>query len=421
MFIRLFIRLFIVCSVALLSGCATTSPDSASVLSASDAANDTSVTAGEDTAVALRDLGARMSSGETPQNPLFLSQEDRRLAFAHTEKFMPARVVKAAGNPYPLTPAPMDFSTLAYEVDGESFSVADFLAMPSAIGYMVVKDDQVLLEHYADGHNTDSIWVSFSVTKSVTSMLIGAAIQDGYIQSVQDTVAMYLPRLRGTPYGAVTIEDVLHMASGIAWNEDYEDPESDVAIAGAYNGVQLTDYFSQLPRNHAAGEVFNYNTGEANLAGEILRAAIGNNAATFLSHQIWQPFGMGNDATWLIDMPGGGEAGGCCISATLGDYARLGLFAMHDGVLPNGERVLPEGWMATSITPFKGREDYGYMWWLSGDGSYRAGGIFAQMIFVDPVNNVVISAHGNSSTAVNSPYHKHLGAVTNAIRQQITQ
>lgn len=367
----------------------------------------------------LEDLGARMASGEAPQSPLFLSQEDRRLAFAHTDKFMPTRTVKAGGATYPLTSAPADFSALHYEVNGQSYSLADFLAMPSAIGFMVVKDDQVLLEHYVDGNDATSVWVSFSVTKSVTSMLIGAAIQAGYIRSVDDTVATYLPRLRGTAYGDARIEDILHMASGIAWNEDYEDETSDVAVAGTYNGVALTDYFGKLPREHAPGEVFNYNTGEANLAGEILRAAIGNNAATFLSAQIWQPFGMANDANWLIDMPGGGEAGGCCISATLSDYARLGLFAMHDGVLPNGERVLPEGWMAASTTPFKDRDDYGYMWWLSGDGSYRAGGIFAQMIFVDPANNLVISAHGNAPTAINSDYHAHLTAVTDAVRQYL--
>ena len=417
----MFNRLFIVCLTALIGGCAAAPSDSHLASSGSHAAVDPAAAAQASTASALRDLSARMTSGEAPQNPLFLSQEDRRLAFAHTEKFMPARVVKTADHAYPLTPAPADFSALRYEVDGQRFSVADFLAMPSAMGYMVVKDDQVLLEHYADGNDADSIWVSFSVTKSVTSMLIGAAIQEGYIQSVDDTVDMYLPRLRGTPYGAARIEDILHMASGMAWNEDYEDPKSDVAIAGAYNGVPLTNYFAQLPREHTAGEVFNYNTGEANLAGELLRAAIGNNAATFLSQQIWQPFGMSRDATWLIDMPGGGEAGGCCISATLGDYARLGLFAMHDGVLPNGKRVLPEGWMSASTTPFEGRDDYGYMWWLSDDGSYRAGGIFAQMIFVDPANNLVISAHGNAPTAVNSAYHKHLAAVTGVLSQHIAK
>lgn len=408
----MFSRILIVCLWVLISGCVaapSSSDDKASVATATPQPG------------TLEDLGARMASGEAPQNPLFLSQEDRRLAFAHTNKFMPTRTVTAGSNAYPLTPAPADFSGLHYEVDGQQYSLSDFLAMPSAIGFMVVKDDQVLLEHYAEGNNAESVWVSFSVTKSVTSMLIGAALHDGYIQSVDDTVATYLPRLRGTPYGEARIEDILHMASGIAWNEDYEDEASDVAIAGAYNGVPLTDYFGKLPRIHAPGEVFNYNTGEANLAGEILRAAIGNNAATFLSTQIWQPFGMASDANWLIDMPGGGEAGGCCISATLGDYARLGLFAMHDGVLPNGERVLPEGWMAASTTPFKGRDDYGYMWWLSGDGSYRAGGIFAQMIFVDPEQNLVISAHGNAPTAVNSEYHKHLSAATQAVREYLSE
>jgi CubicO group peptidase (beta-lactamase class C family) len=135
---------------------------------------------------------------------------------------------------------------------------------------------------------------------------------------------------------------------------DYTDPESDVSKAGALNGVALTDHFAGFGRAHPPGKVFNYNTGEANLVGEVLRAAIGNNASTYLTQKIWQPFGMEFDATWLIDQPGGVETGGCCISASLRDYARLGLFAMHDGVLPSGERVLPEGWMTASDPAVRG-------------------------------------------------------------------
>ena len=98
--------------------------------------------------------------------------------------------------------------------------------------------------------------------------------------------------------------------------------------------------------------------------GEILRSAIGNNASTYLSHKIWQPFGMENDASWMTGSVGGGETGGCCINATLRDYARLGLFAMSGGELEDGTRVLPDNWMAESVIPSKGLEAYGYLWWL---------------------------------------------------------
>jgi len=288
--------------------------------------------------------------------------------------------------------------------------------MPEAIGLLVVQNGNVLLEHYAPGNDRQSRWISFSVTKSVTSLLICAAIADAYIGSVDEPVAHYLPRLRGTSYEAVTIRDVLNMASGVAWNEDYADRSSDVARAGGANGLGLVRYLAGLPRQSEPGVMFNYNAGETNLAGEILRAAIGNNAATYLTHRIWQPFGMEHDATWLIDSPGGAETGGCCISATLRDFARLGLFALHDGVLADGTRVLPEGWVAESVQPSAGNPGYGYLWWLTGDGSYLARGIFGEQIFVDPAAKLVIAAHSNAPTATGSDYARHLNAVTLALR-----
>ncbi|MFU8814975.1 MAG: serine hydrolase domain-containing protein [Pseudomonadales bacterium] len=364
----------------------------------------------------LATLGARLAQGPQTEGLLFFSSAERRVAFGHIDLLYPTRTVVAGPEPYPLAERPEDFSNLTYEVDGERHALADFLARPEAIGLIVVKDGDILLEHYAPDNDRASRWISFSVTKSVTSMLIGAAIADGFIDSVDEPVAHYLPRLRGTPYEASRIRDVLNMASGVAWNEDYADPQSDVARAGGANGVQLVRYLAALPRQHQPGEVFNYNTGETNLVGEILRAAIGNNAATYLSHKVWQPFGMESDATWLTSAPGAGEAGGCCISATLRDYARLGIFAMNDGVLPDGRRVLPEGWMQASVEPSSGSAGYGYLWWLPGDEAFAARGIFSQQIFIDPAQALVIAAHGNAPTATGSEYARHLAAVTDALR-----
>lgn len=367
----------------------------------------------------LARLSERISRGGPTESLLFYPQAERRVVFGHIDRLYPTRTVAAGATAYPLTDRPHDFGGLPYELDGRTHALADFLAMPEAIGLLVVKDGAVLLEHYAPGNDRDSRWISFSVTKSVTSLLIGAAIADGYIASVDEPVAHYLPRLRGTPYEAATVRDVLNMASGVAWNEDYADPASDVARAGGANGLGLVRYLADLPRVGEPGTTFNYNTGETNLAGEILRAAIGNNAATYLTHRIWQPFGMERDATWLIDGAGGVETGGCCISATLRDFARLGIFAMRDGVLADGTRVLPEGWMAESIRPSAGNPGYGYLWWLMGDGSYTARGIFGQQIYVDPAAGLVIAAHSNAPTATGSDYARHLNAVTQALRAHL--
>lgn len=364
---------------------------------------------------AINDLLQRMQE-EGATNVLFLSDADRRIAFAHMDRVAPTRTLPASTSPYPLN-MDLDASlkSLAYTVDGQNFTIGDLLAQEPMMGMVVVKGDSIRLEHYAPDHRPDSRWVSFSVTKSFTSTLIGAALKDGYITSLEDTVAAYLPRLRGTDYGSVKIRHILQMASGIAWNEDYEDPDSDVAQAGALQGAALTRYLGNLKRLHPPGEVFNYNTAESNLAGELLRAAIGNNASAYMNAKVWQAFGMEHDATWLLSEPYGRETGGCCISASLRDYARLGILAKKGGALPSGDSILPEGWMAMATAPSKGYEGYGYKWWLLDDGAYTASGIFGQMIFVDPKRDLVIAVHSNAPAAVGTEYHKHYRAATNAI------
>ncbi len=364
---------------------------------------------------AIVDLQKRMTD-EGTTNILFLSDADRRTAFAHMDRFAPTRALPASATPYPLSTELDDsLKAIEYTVDGETYTVADLLAMEPLMGIAVLKGDAIKLEHYAPDHTPESRWVSFSVTKSFTSTLIGAALKDGYITSLDDKVEDYLPRLRGTDYGAVTIRDILQMSSGIAWNEDYADPDSDVAQAGALQGVLLTDYLGNLERAHAPGEVFNYNTAESNLAGEILRAAIGNNAATYMNDKIWQAFGMEHDANWLLAAPNGQETGGCCISASLRDYARLGLFAKKGGTLPSGDVILPDGWMSAATEPSKGYDGYGYKWWLLGDDAYTASGIFGQMIMVDPKRDLVIAVHSNAPAAVGTDYHKHYRAAAAAI------
>lgn len=349
------------------------------------------------------------------ENLLFLPQAQRRIAFARISELAPTRTIRASDQVLPLPPGDAPLPDVSYMVDGESHALASFLENDSLMGMIVVQGGEVLLEHYAPDHGPDVRWVSFSVSKSVTSMLIGAAIQDGYIPNVDVPVAAYLPRLRGTPYASATIRHVLNMASGVAWNEDYADPSSDVSRAGASNGIELVAYLADLPAAHAPGEVFNYSTGETNLVGEILRAAIGNNASTYLEHRIWQPFGMESDATWLLGAPGGGETGGCCISATLRDYARLGLFAMSAGGLANGLRVLPEDWMAASTTPSPAAPFYGYLWWLEAGDAFGAQGIFGQRIHIDPARELVIAMHSNAPAAVGTDYHRHQVAVLEAI------
>jgi CubicO group peptidase (beta-lactamase class C family) len=348
-----------------------------------------------------------------------MPQALRQQAFGNVQTLSETRTVAASDNPHRLVSKPQDWSDLEYEVDGETFSLDDYFQRLASRGLIVLQGDEVLLERYGSGNTPETRWITFSVTKSVTSLLIGAAIHDGYIGSVDEHVTDYIPRLKGSAYEGVKIRDILHMASGVAWNEDYADPESDVAQAGAANGVELTEYLATLPREAQPGSRFNYNTGETNLVGELLRAAIGNNASRYLENKIWRPFGMEHDAYWLLSSAGGVETGGCCINATLRDYARIGRFVLADGVLPSGERVVPENWIRDSVTPSQGSENYGYLWWLYDEGAFSARGIFQQRIFIDPARDAVIATHGNALNATGDEDQDHTNAVIEALRRTL--
>jgi CubicO group peptidase (beta-lactamase class C family) len=292
----------------------------------------------------------------------------------------------------------MNLNAVELRAGEQSLSVDEYFRRQSVAGLLVIKNGAIVYERYGLGNTEASRWVSFSVAKSVTSMLIGAAIQDGYIASVGEKVTDYLPRLKGSPYDQSTIRNILQMSSGVEWNEDYADPESDINTA-PWHTLQLYQFLNRKPRKSAPGETFNYNTAETNLAGNLLRSAIGNNLATYLSEKIWQPYGMETDADWQLVSTGGGEFGGCCINATLRDYGRIGLFALDDGRLADGTRVLPENWMAKSTSPSRAYSGYGYFWWLQDGGSYQASGIFGQAIFVDPQKKVVVALHSARANA----------------------
>ena len=277
----------------------------------------------------------------------------------------------------------------------DRYSIEDFIQAFKVAGLIVIRDGKILHESYNFGNNEESRWVSFSVTKSVTSMLLGAAIKDGFINSVKEPLVYYLPQLKGSHYEDVSIEQILHMSSGVAWNEDYNDPKSDVSIASALNSSKLYDYLSSLGASSKPGSKFNYNTAETNLIGGLVRSAIGNNLSGYLEKKIWKPFGMEFDANWLLDYDYNLELGGCCISATLRDYARIGIFALNNGILKNRINILPEKWMEQSTTPSPNLEYYGYQWWLDGSdyNSFYADGIFGQFIWIDPDSKTIVVMH----------------------------
>ncbi len=329
---------------------------------------------------------------------LFWQGDAQISGFRNMTLINPAREISAGDNVLELPRAPADLDAVTVEAAGMRMSTGEYFTKQRVAGLLVIKDGRIVYERYGLGNDETTRWVSFSVAKSVVSMLFGAAVKDGYIKSVDESVTDYLPRLKGSSYDQSTIRNLLQMASGVVWNEDYADPESDVATA-TYQTLNLYEYLRHKPRNAKPGERFNYNTAETNLAGTLLRSAIGNNLSTYLTDKIWKPFGMEADAYWQLTESGGGEFGGCCINATLRDYGRLGLFALANGRLADGTEVLPASWMAESISPTKGYNGYGYFWWLTAAGAYQAMGIFGQGIYIDPARNVVIALHSARTSA----------------------
>ena len=317
--------------------------------------------------------------------------------FRNIDRLFPTRTVPRGPTARALPYGEPGLDGFSFEHDGQRYDLFDVLSLNRVSGLLVVHDGHVVFEKYLLGNDETTRWMSMSVVKSITATLIGAALHDGHISSIDDPIVDYLPRFEGSAYDGVTVRHILQMTSGVAWNETYTDPASDRRrMLEAQIGQQpgdILDLMGSLPRVAEPGTRWNYSTGETHVAGALVAAATGRHVADYLSEKIWVPAGMEADANWWLESPGGLEVGGSGLSATLRDYARFGLLLLNDGVI-DGERVLPEGWMdeAGSRKTVDGEEiEYGYMLWPLHDRSYAAIGIFGQFVFVDPERDLVVA------------------------------
>lgn len=296
----------------------------------------------------------------------------------------------------------------------QAMDVDRYMDAQRVSGVLVLKDGAVVLERYGFCRTADDRWHSQSVAKSVTSILVGAAIQDGYIKSLDAPVIDYIHELKGSAYDGVTIRQLLTMTSGVKWNEDWDDPNSDAMLewsGGFVDGVDPTvAYMRRVSRADQPGTKFVYKTAETNLAGVLVSKAVGTSLSEYLSEKLWRPYGMEKDAFWETNSAHH-NLGGYGLSITLRDYARIGQFMLEGGKV--GEvQVLPPGWVAdaTSVRvtfPQKSEEagvkrvpgfneagvgyvGYGYYWWILKNG-YAALGTAGQAIFVYPQDRVVIA------------------------------
>jgi CubicO group peptidase (beta-lactamase class C family) len=309
-----------------------------------------------------------------------------------------------------------------------SSTVDAFMKDNRITGLIAIKDGEVVLEKYALGRKPEDRWTSFSVAKSMTSILIGAAIKDGWINNVHEPVTRYLPELKGSAYDGVSIRQLISMQTGVKWDENYASQQSDVARASRarFTGGHpiennpLLQYMAKLPKKAEPGVEWVYKTGETDLAGMVLvRALAGKSLAQYASEKIWAPYGMEQDGIWMQDKAGL-DRGGCCMSMTLRDYGRIGQFMLGGGRIA-GKDILAPGWVEESTknhAPPKSRErgeSYGYFWWPMEDG-YRAVGIFGQGIYVYPEENLVIAINSAMPKATDRVQSQKIAALVSAVR-----
>jgi CubicO group peptidase (beta-lactamase class C family) len=323
--------------------------------------------------------------------------------FRNIDRLFPTRTVKHGTHVYPLPKSGTPLKGVEFASAGKKYDIYDYMSLNRVSGLLVIKDGKIALERYELGNKETTRWMSMSMVKSISSTLVGIAIKDGYIKSLGDPITKYLPTLAGSAYEGVTVRNLLQMASGVKWDETYTNPASDrrhmleAQLSGKPGSI--LGLMRMLPRAGEPGTIWNYNTGETQVVGELIHAAVKRPVAQYLSESIWSKFGMESDATWWLESPNGQEIGGSGLSATLRDYGRFGLFFLNGGVV--GEKsILPEGWIAEAGSPktISGKKvDYGYMWWIPDSsanpvhaGAFLAEGIFGQYIYLNPAEKVVV-------------------------------
>jgi len=336
--------------------------------------------------------------GFVPGNPL--KPKYRVGAFSHYAELFPTRLVKHAATPWQFKRAPAEMT--------EPFRgrVTDYLSRRPVTGLLIAKDDQILFEHYQYGRTDRDLLISQSMVKSIAGMLIGIAIADGAIKSVDDTAETYVPGLKGTEYGATPLRALLHMSSGVDFGEEREEGRDldrlwiDMVRGTGSKGTIAS--IAQFNRRIAPpGTRFYYASVEPDVLGLVLRYAVNKSASDYLREKVWEPIGAEADAQWLIDAEGF-EVAHHGFNAVLRDYARLGRLLVDDGAW-EGKQIIPVQWMIDATTvrpsdaylaPGKAMPTFGYgylVWLLPGPRrQFACVGDLGQRICVDPASKLVM-------------------------------
>jgi CubicO group peptidase (beta-lactamase class C family) len=338
-----------------------------------------------------------------PDEAALLKPKSLADVWSRMDEFHAARGVQKSSTPRPLKRAE---KTPALGLD-------EFLDTQRNTGLLVLKGDTVLAERYQYGKTAQHRFASASVAKTVLGMLVGIALHEKKIASLEDRVVQYLPALKGHPYAEVSIRQLLTMSSGIAFSENWKTRDDGLKLIDntiwqkTEGGIDAIREWRT--REAPAGTRFRYASSDSQVLGLVLREAVGMPLATYLSEKIWQPMGAEANATWLLDKAGY-ETGYCCLNAVLRDYARFGMLLANHGAL-DGKQIIPAEWVKAATTPeaphlrvgtATPNNGYGYQTWLLGDharrpresgdpvSAFAALGIHGQAIFVDPASKLVV-------------------------------
>jgi len=282
-------------------------------------------------------------------------------------------------------------------------SFDEYLEVNKTVAFLVIRNDSIEYERYFKGYDEASIVPSFSMAKSITSILIGCAIDDGFIRSVKEPVIQYIPELTKNGFDKVTIEHLLQMTSGLAFNESYYNPFGDAA--SFYYGRRLRKAIARMKLKREPGTKFEYSSGSTQLLGLVLERALKNKTITqYFQEKLWHPLGMEYDASWSLDKKKNGlEKTFCCINARARDFAKIGRLYLEHGNW-NGRQVVSEHWVRESTKAARTNGSvsyYQYQWWLPSQmGDFMANGFLGQFIYVNPAKNLVIVRLGKSTGGI---------------------
>lgn len=345
-----------------------------------------------------------MAGGWTTHNPALFGGGPQVENFRRMSTIYPVRVIRRAPAVSPLPQGERFALPEAFDLQGRTLDTAQFLAEMETTGLIVIRDGRVVFEDYWLGNDASCQTIGWSVTKSFVSALVGIAIDEGAIGAVGDPVTRYAPSLAGSGYDGVRLKDVLQMSSGVRWNEEYSDPNSDVGALGRamVGGGSLDAFAAGCVRACEPGTFNRYNSTDTHVLGMVLRHATGRALSDYLHDKLWAPLGMEADGFMVVDATGAEMAMGG-LNAVLRDYARLGCCYLNGGVW-NGGQVVPASWVAASTTPDAPHLQpgprpnatlpmgYGYQWWVPDDsGAFCAIGVYNQFVWVDPATRTVIA------------------------------